>query len=500
MANVYVRSGAAGAGTGADWTNAYTTLAAALTAKAAGDDFWVSEDHAEAAGGAVTLTAPGTAGSPNRIICVNHAGTVPPVSADLATTASIIAGGANNLVVNGHFYMYGLALVAGNGASASGLILVNATNNCQIFESCLLTCASSSSAVGIFFTRPNTTTKYINCTFKFGNIAQSFFVGGFATFEGGSIDGAGSLPTTLMTPNGAQSSILRFENFDASALSGKTFLGAFGANGPIYAQFKRCKLPASFTPIATPTGGFNTANIDFIQCDSGTVTARNDHHVTSGSQTTSTTVIRTSGASDGTTTYAQKITTNTNARLYAPYTGAPLVKWNATTGSNISVVVEGIADPRDFSALPTNAEVWFEAEYLGTAGNPLGVFKRGGVADPLASGSALTASTQAWDTGATARANTTAYTAGDIRKVATNTGRLFICTTSGTSAGSEPAGYASAVDGDSITDNTAVFKAMWRFKQTVTTTAAPQFAGYVYVTPKVAKASLNGVYIDPQVN
>ena len=47
------RSVAAGAGTGADWANAYTTLSAAFTAKAAGDVFFVSEDHAET--GAVAL-------------------------------------------------------------------------------------------------------------------------------------------------------------------------------------------------------------------------------------------------------------------------------------------------------------------------------------------------------------------------------------------------------------------------------------------------------------
>ena len=33
-------------GDGSSWTNAYTTLAAACTAKAAGDVFWVADDHA----------------------------------------------------------------------------------------------------------------------------------------------------------------------------------------------------------------------------------------------------------------------------------------------------------------------------------------------------------------------------------------------------------------------------------------------------------------------
>jgi hypothetical protein len=45
--NWFVRSLAVGTGDGRTWLNAFTTLAAALTAGAAGDKFWVSEDHAE---------------------------------------------------------------------------------------------------------------------------------------------------------------------------------------------------------------------------------------------------------------------------------------------------------------------------------------------------------------------------------------------------------------------------------------------------------------------
>ena len=37
--------------------------------------------------------SPGTAASPCRIICVNRAGTVPPVSADLRATAAMILWG-----------------------------------------------------------------------------------------------------------------------------------------------------------------------------------------------------------------------------------------------------------------------------------------------------------------------------------------------------------------------------------------------------------------------
>ena len=169
--------------------------------------------------------------------------------------------------------------------------------------------------------------------------------------------------------------------------------------------------------------------------------------------------------------------------------------WNTLTGAAVNVTVEGIADPRDFAALPNNDDIWFDLEALTTAGAPIGVTIIGTKTSPLGTAAALTASTAAWDSAATARANSNAYSLGDIYKAASNPGRLFLCTTAGTSASSEPGGVATAVDGGSVTDGTATFKAMWRFKQTITT-GTIQFAGFITVYPKVGEASVNGIYLD----
>jgi hypothetical protein len=75
---------------------------------------------------------------------------------------------------------------------------------------------------------------------------------------------------------------------------------------------------------------------------------------------------------------------------------------------------------------------------------------------------------------------------------------LFVCTIAGTSASSEPGGYATAIDGGTVTDGGATFKAMWRFKQTVAT-GTVRLAGLITVYPNVGKASLNGIYIDPMI-
>lgn len=52
----------------------------------------------------------------------------------------------------------------------------------------------------------------------------------------------------------------------------------------------------------------------------------------------------------------------------------------------------------------------------------------------------------------TARANTTAYVEGDIRRTGTDSGRVFLCIVAGTSAGSEPGGMATLAFLASIAD------------------------------------------------
>jgi hypothetical protein len=61
-----------------------------------------------------------------------------------------------------------------------------------------------------------------------------------------------------------------------------------------------------------------------------------------------------------------------------------------------------------------------------------------------------------WRPYAPLRVNTTAYIAGDWRRV--SAGRVFVCTTGGTSAAAEPGGLATAAVGDSLADGTVTWK------------------------------------------
>ena len=73
----------------------------------------------------------------------------------------------------------------------------------------------------------------------------------------------------------------------------------------------------------------------------------------------------------------------------------------------------------------------------------------------------------------------------------------FCTASSGNSAASEPAGYASCVDGGSVTDGSCTFRAGCRFSMVVTLTA--QMVGYIYGTVKAAQPSTT-FYVDPLMN
>jgi len=484
MANVYVRSGASGAGTGADWTNAYTTLAAALTAKAAGDTFYVAADHAETQASAMTLTPPGTAASWNRIVCVDHAGSVPPVSADLRTTATVSTSGANGMsFTGGYAYIRGITFDCASGSGVGGISLLG-QHGSIVFDQCHLNQNSTSTNTMTFggSAQASTRIELIDTPIGFGSTNQFISIrNARVIWRGPASNIAGTVPTDLFKTSSRGGTVM-IEGVDLSAAgSGKTLIGS--NVDPCQFYIKDCKLNAAVT-IAGAQTSQGAAEIYVTRSDSSATNYRAEKYNYAGAQTTETTLVMTSGATTGTTSFSAKLVASTGAAAVSPFEALPLAAYNTVTGSSVTVTLEGIWNS---ASLPNNDDVWIDIEGLGTSGSPLGVFATSGKANVLASSAALTASTQAWDSLTGSRANSSAYVLGDMVKTASNAGRVFFCTTAGTSAGSEPAGYASAVDGGSVTDGTAVFRAARRFNMSASFT--PQVAGALYAYPKVGLAS-----------
>jgi hypothetical protein len=402
MADIYVDSNAAGAGTGANWANAYTTLAAAFAAAGtvAGDTLWVAHNHAETQASAMTITAKGTAASPCRVICVNSAGSVPPVSADLRTTATVTTTGANAISIAGtstNCTWYGITFSAATGANTSSFS-VQANELFHTFINCNIK-KLSTNAASIQLGNARSRIKLVNTTIEFGNVADTLITAGTLEWLDTPSAIVNPVLTTNLFPTGNNPAFYYLRGVDLSKLTPgtSTIVGAIINPNQIF-NFVNCKLGASVVVAAAPSRQGTTINV--INCDSGDTNYRTERYMYAGTMTTETTTVRTGGASDGTTTIAWKIVPTANNERDFPFECFPISIWNETTGSAVTLTIEGTWGG---ASVPTTADIWMDVEYLGTSGNPLGDVVSGGPADILAAGTNHTASTETWGAGGTTR-------------------------------------------------------------------------------------------------
>jgi hypothetical protein len=394
MANQYVRSGASGSNNGTSWANAWTTLAAAYTGGAAGDDFWVSDDHSEAQGSNMVVICPGTLALSCRTICVNHAGSVPPVSADLRTTATVTTTGGFNIGFTGCTYIYGITLSCGSGASTAIMTLGGSVITDLYFDTCQIAIPGSttsqvvvgnSSAQGYRVTWNNTT--YLSASA--GSSIQGNGAGEFVWKNTPSAIAGAAFPNNLFgVSNTGQGSVL-CDGLDLSALSGKTLVAMQAKQSAFY--FKDCKFPSSITVNAAPTT--SAANIYVIRSASGATAYTMEKHNYRGDQTTETTIVRTGGATVNGTAVSMKIVGSAGAQWQDPFESEPLVIAPAAAGSPVNITVYGVWAG---GSVPTNKQVWMEVGYLGSSSTPLLTFVTGTIADPLAAASNQPTDTSTW--------------------------------------------------------------------------------------------------------
>jgi hypothetical protein len=182
MVDKYVYSGAAGAGTGADWANAYLTVKAAAEAAgtAAGDSIWVAHDHAETGAVSLIISPKNTKAAPGTICCVDRGGGVPPVATDLRTTATVTTTVGSSItfggVADGPTLWQGITFSAGTGAVTNNIVLASSATNINNFRNCAFKKLGTSANVNAI----GANGKHIldNCTIQFGNTGDAI---GFST-------------------------------------------------------------------------------------------------------------------------------------------------------------------------------------------------------------------------------------------------------------------------------------------------------------------------------
>lgn len=377
MADIFVDSAAVGTGTGANWANAYTTLAAATAVATNADTIYIANTHNASQTTALTITCPTSPGL--RILVVTPSGA--SGNSGLATGAIEAVGAANvAITINGYAYFYGLSVYGATNFSASCVInfaTAFGVSAALYFDNCVFQLRSTASVAFIVGSARNASSgdnliEFRNTTFKFASTGQSFNVGNSrANFQSISFDSTGSAPTTLITNRPGSGQCV----FEASDLSGESWsnLVSVAWASTYNILLRNCKLPSG-TALTTGTySGPGGVVIRMENCDSGDTQYNVALGSYSGTVVDESTIVRSGGG-------ATSLRLDTNANTKFPYLTltAEGARYNSVVGTAQTLTIEFIHDTSTASGQGsgtsfayTNAELWVELQYQGTSGFPL---------------------------------------------------------------------------------------------------------------------------------
>lgn len=393
---------------GSTWALANLSLAGAsggIADAAAGDRIFLSQVHAESLASALTIAMPGTISSPNQILCAND-GAEPPTA--LATGATIATTGANPINITGYGYFYGVSFTAGSGAVNANINFGGTGSSpafYQKYDNCNFILGGTGAASGFFVGPPGGTTTaqlyvFENCGFKFGGAAQAFTISGTARIRGGSALSGGTAPTNVIEPSTGEPIELTVDGFDFTNWGSSYNIllgGAFTQCGSVV--LRNCKMHSSSWSGGLVSTALTLAGIraEMWNCDAGDTNYRLWVEEFTGSIRDETTLVRSSGASDGDAPLAWKMVSSANAVYPHQSLRSPEIFSERITsvGSSKTATVEILHDSA--TALKDD-EVWVDVQYLGTSGFPLGAFANDSKADVLASGVNQSSSSVTWTT------------------------------------------------------------------------------------------------------
>lgn len=400
MADRYVKNTGSNTSPYDTWAKAATTMAAAVTGSAAGDNIYVSSTHSATGLASQTLTFPGTASNPLKVVSVSDSA-APPTAVAAGGSEALTASA--NWVVGPFGYVEGLTFSAGTGTSSTGSITLASGTGAQSseFKGCTFTLNNTGSASRILFQSSNfsaaSRVAAKDCTFTLANqAAQGISIGGRVLISGGSVSGPASYTTggLFQTQASGRNTYAEIENFDLSGVGAGTHLVG-SSTASMITKIMNCRLPTSWTGTLFTGTRFSGQRVSMYNCDNADTNYRLWIEDYAGAIRDETTIVRTGGASDGVTPISWRMVSNADANnLTVPLRSDPIVVWNTTTGSAVTVTVELVTD----GVTLTNADAWLEVDYLGTSGVPLGASVSSKVASLLTTPANYASSTVAWTT------------------------------------------------------------------------------------------------------
>ena len=389
MAIRYVWSGATGGGTGADWTNAYTTYGAAVTASTqAGDIIKIHKTHAEALSADTTYTFAA------RVLSVVVDKDAADALATMDGTTGYIGHTSLNrgITIAGAFnlYFYGLAFRV-SGSVADNLALTSTDGQHCLFDACKLYVDNSATGSRILPASAGSITNQSvilrNCTFRFGNGSQGIGLESHANIQmyGCSVDAAGTIPTAgLFKTANRNPTRLHLEGCDWSAM-GSNYLIADQTVVPVEIVMVNCKLHSGAVATTQSLVSPGSIDVSLYNCSSGDTHYHIAHYAGHGNTVVDTAIYISDGATPdgGTTRTTWKVTGLTGACQCNPYISPWFDVYNAG-GSSLQPYVEILRN--DSTTAFKDNEVWVEFSYQGNSGSPQSLLVWDRQTDPSGSG------------------------------------------------------------------------------------------------------------------
>lgn len=412
MAIIYLRStnGTANADDGSTWALAKTGIVGAIqgTGLAAGSNVYTSSAHAESSG-SVSCTMTGTVAAPLKIISANDSAE-PPTA--YAAGASVTSTSGDISFTSGSYHMRGFTLTAGTGGNTNqNIVLMSSGNHHVSLEDCSLILNTTNTNPHLYATGTGTTNQaaafWKNVGVKFGATSQTIKVRDHLEWIGGSFLSGSSTNSSAVFNllSGAAPVKISVTGVDFSNLSSTVNLVASASNVGT-AVFRDCKMPSGWSGglmnSAPSLPGFRAVAHNL---DAGATNYKLWIEDYAGAIRDETTLVRTGGASDGVTGLAWKMTTNANAGEFGtklvsgeiarryPVAISEVAGWSA--GASKTVTCEIL---HDSATALTDADIWLEAEYLGSSSSPLASIASNHRASLLATATNHASSSETWTT------------------------------------------------------------------------------------------------------
>jgi hypothetical protein len=356
MATYFLWSGAGGAATGADWTNAFLTYTAALAAAtASGDIIKVHKTHTEELSADTSYTHQENIS----VICVDKdASDALATMGDAAwignstTFRTIFMLGANRRV-----YLYGITLRC-SGATLDSIILANSDGAHFEYESCYFWQGNTNAAAAIQVGAVDAQAfvKAKNCKFRFNSSGGRISVLSKLVIEGGEYVSTGTVIASgifLIQAADPAGSSVECTGFDLSYLGANPIV-ANATSSAFTVRMSQCKLGTGFTALATQTNlNRSSGELYLFDCAVGDTHGFFGYYNPMGSIITDTGIYFTSGAAAA----SWKIVTTADCSYYTPFE-TPWFGYYNTVTTAITPYVEILRDGS--TTAYQDDEVWLD--------------------------------------------------------------------------------------------------------------------------------------------